>query len=929
MNGTPRLSSRFPETPQHRRPQGTPRSNEAKPRSSLPDVAALKSKDSAEGPLIPLDTIDAPQQRLLAVSFYVALFAWRIYDFHYLLEEETESLWMFMKWVAIDGVFLFGLPEVRIPWLEWSQGFMVILFLLHALLDGVLMFRIPIPIGPALGAIAKLFYDRELAISERSVKYSTLMQDSSHLLGRQIIKILPEGSATLNPTKEHFCLDGSKSQVYLPVQVNQTTPIAMNLIQFDLESNQNETTVLTAAQIKKLMNQAIKSGHQSGVDGLMTLRLPVKKPGLYKLGRVTDKTGLEVRRRVGGETFVVPCPGAVIKPLNQNKCRGELSNVELEVTGTPPLRVKYRKLINHVEQEAYLQSIQPEDLVSPLAQSDQQPMVLSGAIDATWARAQSVKVPLSESLGITGKWAFSLEEVQDAFGNIVSYSSKEHDQQEKSNIKAPQLHQVITVHERPTIILKGCSSQRPLKVAKGRDTALPIQLGSTGKGGVLDTPYQIEYRFTPEVDLTPAGEHGTEPRVESLSMRNNDQKPMIKEAGLYSISAVASEYCLGEVNEPASCLLQNPPEPSVKLQTEEIFDKCAHKSIGLRVDFFMTGTPPFQVQYIKERKQSGQAEVAFANIDGLRGQIDLTPPVEGHYKYHFTEVSDATYKSYNIRNQNLVLEQDVKPSAYASFLSSSPRHVCIDETVSFGVTLRGEGPFTLEYELVRGNKRAPHKISNIEGNMYEIRTDPLTKGGDYTLSLASVTDGMGCKEFLKEEAKITVRHQKPKVGFGLIEGTRTVKTLENKEVVLPVRLTGDAPWTVQYRDINNPDRVIEAHLRQANDKLVVKRHGTYELVSMRDKICPGTVDQTANRIEVRWISRPTLSLANDAFQEVKGQTYIKHDVCEGEEDSVDLHLSGQCFLLLSKFRMANNYQVLHLLSSNTTSTSSLTKAPKL
>ncbi|PNS21261.1 Nucleoporin POM152 [Sphaceloma murrayae] len=891
MNGTPRLSSRFPDTPQTRRPHGTPRSNEAKSRSSLPDVTALKQNQAQEGPLIPLDTIDAPQQRLLAVSFYVALLAWRLYDFHYLNEEDTESLWAFMKWVAIDGVFLFGLPELRIPWLEWSQGAMVILFLSHALLDGILMFRIPIPLGAALVAFTKLVYDRELAISERSVKYSSLMQDSSHLLGRQIIKILPEGSATLNPGREHYCLDVAKAQVNLPIQINQTIPISMNLVHFDLDSNKNETTILTSAQIKKLMNQASKTGPHPGVEGLMTLRVPVKKPGLYKLGRVTDKSGLEVRRRPG-ETFVVPCPRAVIKPLQQNRCKGELSNVELEVTGTPPMRVRYRKLVNHVEQEANLQSIQPEDLVSPLAQTDQEAIVPVGKIDATWARAQTVIVPLSESLGISGRWAFSLQEVEDAFGNIVSYSTKDHDRQEKVPAQSPHLHQVITVHERPTVILQGCSPQRPMKVAKGQSVPLPIQLGSTGKGGFLDSPYHIEYQFSTESSLTPAGDHGASPHLEKITMKSPDQKPRIKEAGLYSITSVSSNFCAGDVNEPASCLLQNPPEPSLKLQTEEIYDKCAQKPIGLRVDLFMTGTPPFDVQYIMERKQGGTPKIGFFHVEGLRGQGDLTPPMEGHYTYRFNEVSDQTYKSHSIRHLDIVLEQDVKPSAYASFVNNSPRHICIDESVKFGIQLRGEGPFQVEYELVRGNKRQPHKINDITGDSFEIETEPLSKGGDYTLSLASVTDGMGCKEFLKEEAKITVRHQKPKAGFGLIEGSRMVKTLENKQVVLPVRLTGDAPWMVHYRDAKDPDRVHEARLQQPNDKIVVNHQGTYELMSMRDRICPGTIDQSANKIEVQWIGRPRLSLQATDFQEVKGQAYIKHDVCEGEEDSADLHLAG-------------------------------------
>lgn len=60
------------------------------------------------------------------------------------MEDDTESFWLFIKWVAIDIVFMFGLPELRIPWLEWSSTAITVPFLLHAVLNGMLMFRIPV-----------------------------------------------------------------------------------------------------------------------------------------------------------------------------------------------------------------------------------------------------------------------------------------------------------------------------------------------------------------------------------------------------------------------------------------------------------------------------------------------------------------------------------------------------------------------------------------------------------------------------------------------------------------------------------------------------------------------------------------------------------------------------------------------------------------
>lgn len=45
-------------------------------------------------------------------------------------------------------------------------------------------------------ALGKVMYDRELAVSERRVKPATILHNSSLILGKQIIHILPEGSVT-------------------------------------------------------------------------------------------------------------------------------------------------------------------------------------------------------------------------------------------------------------------------------------------------------------------------------------------------------------------------------------------------------------------------------------------------------------------------------------------------------------------------------------------------------------------------------------------------------------------------------------------------------------------------------------------------------------------------------------------------------------
>lgn len=151
MSSTPRLrSGAFPQTPgtvargAPPTPSPTP-SPAATPstRSPLP-LAPQNSPSRAANtaPLIPLRILDAPTQRFYALAVYAALLAWRLYDWVQLVEDNAESFWLLLKWIAIDFIFLFGLPELRIPWLELSQPFVVMAFFVHVALNFMLMFNI-------------------------------------------------------------------------------------------------------------------------------------------------------------------------------------------------------------------------------------------------------------------------------------------------------------------------------------------------------------------------------------------------------------------------------------------------------------------------------------------------------------------------------------------------------------------------------------------------------------------------------------------------------------------------------------------------------------------------------------------------------------------------------------------------------------------
>ncbi|KAF1825129.1 uncharacterized protein K489DRAFT_377673 [Dissoconium aciculare CBS 342.82] len=897
MEATPRMRSAFPMTPARspdsrarRFEQQSSSSSSKQPLPQIPTLSAAPSTASTD-PLIPENYIDAPSQRLYAVALWTAIWAWHIYDFSRLQEEDEQSLWLCLKFLFVDGLFLYGLPSLRIPWLSWSTGTMTLIFLGHALIDFMFAFRVSIPIGAGLTVLARSVWGAyEIALNERNVNRESIVFNDTLILGRQVVNILPEGSAILNPKRDSFCLDATRTEIRLPIVINATNPIGMEILRIDLETQANETLSISKSQIKQMHKDASRLlSYSEDINEPKTLFFPVKKPGLYVLAKVVDESNLEVSRKKLAHTVVVPCPKAAILPSPSDMCSGELSNVELLVTGTPPMKVKYRKMVNQATQDATFESIQPEDLVSPLIKQDHGALAIPNRVDVSWAKTRDVRVPLSESLTTPGKWVYAIDEVTDGFGNSIRYSDRDQDSQSKHPTKAAHLHQVITVHNRPSVHMQGCSAQHPLKVAKGRVADLPLQYRISHDGELSSAAHHIEYLFSPQDSMPGTGEHAAAPSQKKVSLKDPKQALQIKEPGLYTITGISTDFCAGEVLEPASCSLLNPPEPDFAMSNEPMFDKCAGNPIGLRVDLDLVGTPPFEIKVRTHKRGVNHHRMETYKASGLRYQMSFEPNVDGHWTYEFVEISDAVYKKVPIKGK--VLSQDVKPAASAKFASRDLLETCIDEKAHFDLTLFGEAPFTVEWELVHGGRRLRNTQNNITSRLTSLETVPLTSGGDYTLALVSVTDGMGCKEFLDDEAKISVRQQKPKVGFGLINGHRTAQTLEGQAVELPLRISaGERPWTVKYTDTNGIEKTIRAS--DPNDNVLVEAEGTYELTGLSDSLCPGVVDEAARKFEVSWVARPEWRIAPQDIKEKQGSTIIKNDVCEGDEDAIELLFKG-------------------------------------
>lgn len=152
-------------------------------------------------------------------------------------------------------------------------------------------------------------------------------------------------------------------------------------------------------------------------------------------------------------------------------------------------------------------------------------------------------------------------------------------------------------------------------------------------------------------------------------------------------------------------------------------------------------------------------------------------------------------------------------------------------------------------------------------------------------------DISGCPQSIRDELTINVRHEGPRAAFGEINGRHEILALEGKAIRLPLRLKGRGPWTVGIINQDMPSSVSTVTLKKANDAISADRPGTYEILTVHDT-CPGIVDPIGKTFKVSWIDRPALTISESAALKENQRRFRKADVCEGEDDTLEISLTG-------------------------------------
>jgi nucleoporin POM152 len=768
---------------------------------------------SNDGMLISETIADAPTQRFYATSLFVFLQALKFYDYIQLYGATPSAETVFAaKWIAIDAAYLLLIPKLKIPWLSFKLTTSILQIVLLGLFDVCLSARVPISLSGIGAALLKLVYDRELSVLEHNVKVSDIINNSSRILGKHTVNILPESTAKLNPEGACYCISpGTISKVSIPIRLNSTIPILVQYSRIDPESNDIMRYNITGKRLKALVKH---SDHKSKV---WNLALEATEPGLYRIDRVQDTSRLEVRL-YRSQALVVQCPTATLViperlKSSPDRCTGEMDELSIRASGLPPLKVKYNRWVEGRERVSTIDSVKPLDYTSPLMvghheyldnPAGQQLLNLRSVEDVLWARARQVDVHLNSSLTTAGTWSYTIEEVEDACGNVVYYSKAPKnlrqsisdgrldltmgDAQSPAVIEHPTYE--FRVHERPRISFQGCNPEAPTKLLPGKDSRLYFNVQAS------DSKSLAVQLALGEADSLISLEAHKAKHYKDITLSSKSQGVTVNEAGIYTISGFSSNHCKGIIEMPSSCIVYTPAQPNLSVAFESIQDKCAG-SIGLLVDLSFTGSPPFNIAW--KVSKDGKAMLHRKKIDRTRHQLRFTPDEAGHFRYEFVTLEDSNYKGIELKDKSFAMEQTVYPLAGAAFVHKDIQKCCIDDSVSIPVRLIGSGPWNLVYEIIHAGKRQRFELTGLETPSQMIQTPALKKGGTHTVSLVSIQDANGCKTPLEEkDTTIEVRRERPSAAFYTINDRRDVSIIEGSTIELPLRLTGDGPWTVLY-----------------------------------------------------------------------------------------------------------------------------------
>lgn len=652
-------------------------------------------------------------------------------------------------------------------------------------------------------------------------------------------------------------------------------------------------------------------------------------------------------------------PVGLTDPLQtQHKCPGDRADFAARVSGVAPLELEYRRIFDPLpsvsgshrprvnarqDNKRKISRISPphhtsplllpeaEALLSPtdrLALARERTRVASRRTDAghedfSWAVSVDVDMPLSSiDLDQSGNYTYALESVTDACGNRVAVNADRNGglslaQKARKRIKgdgdlAATYHQSVVVHSRRSVAFdpRQCRPGHPLPLLRnsaGIDLTVQSALDAEQSGD-----WDVRVSFQPDNSAAnkglwsrPTGKAST---MQLTLAAHSSQLPFtVEKPGTYRIDEINGPFCAGEVGSPWTCEVVDVPPPTAQINFSSIEDRCAGP-VGVKAMSVLTGSPPFQLEY-EVTKQGRHPERKIRTIfDQTRDELDFRPDVDGAVTYKFVKLHDSNYRGIPLDGPTFT--QVFHPLSSAEFTAPIRAHddravmqSCSGKQAEADVRFSGAGPWDLTYAVRAGDNVETKEVQGITQSPHTLKIDipksVAASGGLVTVSLVKIRDARGCEKSLAtRDLNVEVRRVQPSVGFlpTKAEKGRLLEVLHGKASHLPIRLSGQGPWHVDYswKAHESAEEVdLNASVNSVDAELLAEHPGLYRIKRIRDNYCPGIVLEGQDDFTITVRPQPHVQFATDGGVPARNGSLVRAPVCRGKPDSVDIVMSGQ------------------------------------
>lgn len=888
--------------------------------------------------LIPSSILDPASQRLFAVSLFMLIQSWKIYDLVLVKseiassDEQLTSLTNFtfvLKYLFIDGVFLWLLPILRIPRLTFSPS-KTLLYIF--ILNGFTLFLVSNLALPLLSNIflpiwRVLLQRNELNIAGESINVAKVIDMDSHFKGKLTIHYLPDSSAKMNPFHiDQTCLGPANGNtIQMPIEFNTTSGIGFLQIQQNTANNELKLYNYTGSLLKKLFksdySHLTNKIQSKPSDTLFYLEYPINEPGSYKIKSVLDKKGNSIRT-YKSEFVVSDCPlGKFFYPphfdfQNNHKCLTSLEEEAfpvpwLEVYGPSPAYVNLVIRVNGNEYKSMNITITSDtehhkrsrtdfSYLKPtkLVRNSLEEAILQHIDDFKWSKETSVE--------------FQLISVQDSFGNLHRYQplSKDKDVWYK-----------LVLRKSPSITLINPERESPLLLG-GEKT---MTISNWDKFDDKDFPL--------DVVISHDGSNFTKTFSNKAQLQKGFKVP---EPGQYKLISAKDVYCPCEVIDTPAIQLELAQVPELNIHAQPESDRCLGV-VGYKFDFNFTGRAPFKVQYQIYSNNSGILKPVVSSSGGKVRELVSTlnqhsfkfkPPGEGSYSIVFANLKDGNYyeKGFPLDKVKYTYLTYFRLASELSLkLAGRELHTCYGVSAKIPVIFKGNGPYSFDYEFVdfvtRKKLGVVQYVSEVSN--YEIETPQSLIGKTCHLVLSNAKDKFGCNAIISDNAKqvkIVSRLDIPELE--LINPSSTIQIVEGQYVDVPVKYKSSIGqqkndvvilkcFSLQGEALQNQ----RADLRLSSIRIF--KEGIYSVESFLNDNCEGKVVNKSKVVTVTYYDKPSMNITfADQYLQHKDDSMLHlKPVCNGAANEIGLQLKGKApFLIDYEIKLPNGKVESHTMN---------------